>query len=457
MTAKLGRKILKFKQTFIGLLTAIIASSAYAAPAIQHWQTVSGTPVYFVENHDLPLLDISVDFAAGSSMDTPAKSGLANLTMHLLDLGAAGLSDNEISKRLADVGAQLGGHFDSDRAGVTLRTLSSAAEREQALDILSKVLQQPDFPESVLQREKARVIAGLQEAETQPASIAQKAFSAALYGTHPYALEEAGEVASVSALQRADLTTFYRTYFSADRAVVALIGDITKAQAAAIAERLTGNLPKAIEKISALPAVQLPTAPVTRNITHPASQSHILLGYPGISRSDPDYFPLTVGNYIFGGGGFDSRLINEVRQKRGLAYSAYSYFIPLKQQGPFEIGLQTKKDQAQQALSVVQQTLRAFIADGPTSQELTQAKNNLVGGFPLRLDSNKKILEYLAAIGFYKLPLTYLDDYVKNVEQVTVPQIRSAFARHIQPEHMVTVVVGSAPADTPLPATQTGK
>ena len=457
MAAKFRRKILKFKQTFIGLLTAIVASSAYATPAIQHWQTVSGTPVYFVENHDLPLLDISVDFAAGSSMDTPAKSGLANLTMHLLDLGAAGLSDNEISKRLADVGAQLGGRFDPDRAGITLRTLSSAAEREQALDILSKVLQQPEFPESVLQREKARVIAGLQEAETQPASIAQKAFSAALYGAHPYALEEAGEVVSVSALQRADLTTFYRTYFSADRAVVALIGDITKAQAAAIAERLTGNLPKAIEKISALPAVQLPAAPVTRNIVHPASQSHILLGYPGISRSDPDYFPLTVGNYILGGGGFDSRLINEVREKRGLAYSASSYFIPLKQQGPFEIGLQTKKDQAQQALSVVQQTLRAFIADGPTSKELTQAKNNLVGGFPLRLDSNKKILEYLAVIGFYKLPLTYLDDYVKNVEQVTVPQIRSAFARRIQPERMVTVVVGSAPVDTPLPATQTGK
>ena len=457
MAAKLGRKILNFKQTFIGLVTAIVASSASATPAIQHWQTASGTPVYFVENHDLPLLDISVDFAAGSSMDTPAKSGLANLTMHLLDLGAAGLSDNEISKRLADVGAQLGGRFDPDRAGVTLRTLSSAAEREQALDILSKVLQQPDFPESVLQREKVRVIAGLQEAETQPASIAQKAFSSALYGTHPYALEEGGEVVSVSGLQRADLTTFYRTFYSADRAVVALIGDITKAQAEAIAERLTGNLPKAIEKISTLPAVQLPTAPVTRNIPHPASQSHILLGYPGISRKDPDYFPLTVGNYILGGGGFDSRLTNEVRQKRGLAYSAYSYFIPLKQQGPFEIGLQTKKDQAQQALSVVQQTLRAFVADGPTSKELTQAKNNLVGGFPLRLDSNKKILEYLAAIGFYKLPLTYLDDYVKNVEQVTVPQIRDAFARHIRPERMVTIVVGSAPADAPLPATQTGK
>jgi len=457
MAAKLGRKILKFKQTFIGLVTAIVASSAYATPAIQHWQTVSGTPVYFVENHDLPLLDISVDFAAGSSMDTPAKSGLANLTMHLLDLGAAGLSDNDISKRLADVGAQLGGRFDPDRAGVTLRTLSSTAEREQALDILSKVLQQPDFPESVLQREKVRVIAGLQEAETQPASIAQKAFSSALYGTHPYALEEGGEVASVSGLQRADLTTFYRTFYSADRAVVALIGDITKAQAEAIAERLTGNLPKAIEKISTLPAVQLPTAPVTRNIAHPASQSHILLGYPGISRTDPDYFPLTVGNYILGGGGFDSRLTNEVRQKRGLAYSAYSYFIPLKQQGPFQIGLQTKKDQAQQALSVVQQTLRAFIADGPTSQELTQAKNNLVGGFPLRLDSNKKILEYLAVIGFYKLPLTYLDDYVKSVAQVTIPQIRGAFARRIQPERMVTIVVGAAPAEAPLPATQTGK
>jgi zinc protease len=160
-------------------------------------------------------------------------------------------------------------------------------------------------------------------------------------------------------------------------------------------------------------------------------------------RNDPDYFPLYVGNYVLGGGGFASRLIEEVRQKRGLVYSVHSYFIPLQQRGPFEIGLQTKREQADEALAVVRKTLGDFIAKGPTEDELKRAKQNLVGGFPLRIDSNKKILDYLAVIGFYRLPLSYLDDFTGKVEKVTVAQIRDAFTRRIQPDSMATVVVGA--------------
>jgi len=181
----------------------------------------------------------------------------------------------------------------------------------------------------------------------------------------------------------------------------------------------------------------------TRKIAHPATQSHILIGQPGITRDDPDYFPLYVGNYILGGGGFASRLIEEVRQKRGLVYSVYSYFLPLQQRGPFQIGLQTKREQADEALAVVRKTLNNFIAKGPTEDELKKAKQNIVGGFPLRLDSNKKILDYLTVIGYYRLPLTYLDDFSGKVERVTVAQIRDAFTRRIQPDNMATVVVGA--------------
>jgi len=441
--AKSGLERLRagFAVLFLGSSLLVFAASAHATLPIQHWQTASGSRVYFVENHDLPILDVSVDFAAGSSRDVPAKAGLAAMTAQMLDLGAGGLSDDEISKRMADVGAALGTRFDLDRAGISLRTLSSKAERDQALGVMGKVLQQPEFPEAVLAREKTRTVAALKEAETQPEAIADKAFYAALYGTHPYGLPSSGEVATVSALTRQDLVDFYDAHYGANGAVVALMGDVTRAEAAAIAEQLSAKLPKPANAPAALPPVQAPASAVVRNIAHPAKQSHILMGYPGMSRVDPDYFSLYVGNYILGGGGFDSRLTQEVRDKRGLAYSAYSYFIPYAEQGPFEIGLQTKREQANEALAVVRKTLADFVAHGPTQKELTQAKNNLIGGFPLRIDSNKKIQEYLAVIGFYQLPLTYLDDFTKSVEKVTVASIRDAFSRRVQPSRMVTVIV----------------
>jgi len=155
---------------------------------------------------------------------------------------------------------------------------------------------------------------------------------------------------------------------------------------------------------------------------------------------------LYVGNYVLGGGGFVSRITEEVRNKRGLAYSAYSYFSPLERRGPFLIGLQTKREQAREALAVVQKTLREFLGNGPTEAELKAAKQNIVGSFPLRIDSNRKILEYLALIGFYRLPLTYLEDFSRNVERVTVGDIKSAFARRIDPDKLVTVVVGAGRA-----------
>ncbi len=424
-----------------GVVSLLLVSVAQAALPIQHWQTEKGAKVYFVENHDLPLLDINVDFVAGSSRDDPAKSGAASLVLHMLDLGAAGLSDDEISRSIADVGAELGGHFDRDRAGVSLRTLSAERERKQSLGILAKVLQQPDFPQPILEREKARIIAALKEAETQPASIGDKAFYAALYGNHPYALQPSGEVATVSLLTRDDLTAFYRANYTAGSAVIALMGDISRAEAEAIARQVSDSLPPSTAA-KVQPDVLGLTAEVDKYIPHPASQSHILMGEPGVRRGDPDYFPLLVGNYVLGGGGFDSRLTNEVREKRGLAYSASSYFMPMSQEGPFQIGLQTKKEQTDEAVKIVRNVLKDFIAKGPAAAELKQAKNNLMGGFPLRIDSNKKILEYLSVIGFYGLPLTYLDDFVGNVEKVSLEKIKQAFARHVHPDRMVLVVVG---------------
>lgn len=423
------------------IFALMLSLTANAGVNIQQWQTSTGAEVYFVENHDLPIVDISVNFAAGSARDTAEKSGVAGITKYLMTLGADGMTDEKIATNMADVGAILGGDFDADRAAFKLRTLSSAREQGQALDVFTKILQKPDFPENVLAREKARIISSLQESATKPENISNKAFMKALYGSHPYSLDDSGEVDTVSKIKREDLQDFYNQFYSAKGAVVAIIGDLTHDQASDIAEKLTAGLPSA-KAIAPIAAVALPTAPKELRIAHPASQSHILLGYTGIKRGDADLFPLYVGNYILGGGGFVSRLTEEVREKRGLVYSVYSYFMPMAELGPFQIGLQTKKDQADAALKLVKETLNNFIKNGITEAELKAAKANIIGGFPMRIDSNAKILDYLSMIGFYKLPLNYLDKYNENVEKVTTAQVKEAFNRRLKPENFVTVIVG---------------
>ena len=342
------------------------------------------------------------------------------------------------------MGAQLGGRFSTDHAGLAVRTLVSAKERQQALDTFTRILSRPEFPGEVLERERVRLIGSLKESDTRPDTIASTNFYRLLYRDHPYALRASGEVTTVERITREQLAAFYKSHYVAQQAVVALIGDVSRAEAEAIAEQVTRNLPRASSGEPPLPPVPDLSAPASRAIAHPASQAHILIGAPGIARDDPDYFPLFVGNYVLGGGGFVSRINDEVRQKRGLAYSAYSYFSPLRRQGPFLIGMQTQRGQAQEALKVVREVVRDFVANGPSEDELKAAKQNIIGGFPLRIDSNAKIHEYLALIGAYRLPLTYLDDFVKNVDRVTVAQVKDAFARRIHPDRMVTVVVAGS-------------
>lgn len=432
---------MQIKRLILIVLLSVCSQWAWASLSIQYWLTSSGARVYFVENHDLPMLDISVEFAAGSGMDTSSQSGCASLVQHLLSLGAGGFSEDQIATALADVGAQLKNHFDRDRAGIALRTLSSERERKQALDVFARIIQHPEFPQDIVLREKARIIASIKESSTKPDYIGERELMKMLYGAHPYGFNEAGEIDTLNRLQREDLLAFYRSYYVAGNAVIAIIGDVTRLEAAAIAELLTDNLTPGGQKME-VPAVSIPAAEIKR-ISHPATQSHIQLAYPGLRRSDPDYFPLLVGNHILGGGGFVSRLMEEVRQQRGLAYSVYSFFSPYKEQGPFQIGLQTKKEQSEEAFALTRKVLKDFVMSGPTEEELTAAKQNIIGGFPLRIDSNSKILGFLSMIGFYHLPLTYLTDYLAAVEAVTTEQIRQAFQRRIQPDGMVAVIVGA--------------
>jgi zinc protease len=433
----------------MALLSSGISLGAHAALKIQTWTLPNGARVLFVENHSIPVLDASVEFDAGSRRDPQGKAGTASLTNAMLARGLReatspavepAMTEAQLSDAFADTGAQRGGGAGADRAGATVRTLSSPKERDKAVTLLARTLAHPSFPENFFARDKARFISAIKEDETKPESIGNKAFWRVLYGSHPYAQQETA--ASVEAIMREDLVAFHAAHYVANRAVISMIGDISRAEADAIAQQLTMRLPRG-EPLPALP--QVPSAQgQERRIEHPASQAHILIGAPALARGDPDYFALTVGNYVLGGGGFVSRLMREVREKRGLAYSAYSYFNPLAQPGPFQAGVQTQKEQADEALKVVRDTIAAFLRDGPMPQELKAAKDNLVGGFPLRIDNNRKILDNIAAIGFYNLPLDYLDTWTANVAKVTAADVKAAFNRKIAPDRLATVVVGNA-------------
>jgi zinc protease len=419
----------------------LVPAGGAAAADIQHWRTAGGVRVLFVEARALPIIDVSVEFRAGSAFDPPGHGGLAVLVGQLLRFGAGGLPEEAIAQRLADVGAELVTRVDVDRASVALRTLSGAAERRQAFDALARVVQQPDFPVAAFERERARAVSVLRDEATRPNIIAQRHFLAGVYREHPYARRPAGEPASVHSLGRDDVLAFHRARYTAAHAVVAIVGDLSRAEAEALAEQLTARLPAGSREAMPLPSVTpLAEARVTR-VPHVAQQAHVLIGAPGMSRSDPDFFALLVANHVFGGGGFGSRLMSEVREQRGLAYSVHSRWQPWLAGGAFEIGVQTRRDQADSTVALIMQLLRRYVNEGPTPRELEAARRNLIGGWPLRIDTNRELHDFLALIGFYDLPLDHLRNWPRQIERVTAADVQRVL-RRIDPERMVTVIVG---------------
>ncbi len=414
---------------------------ALAGPKIQHWTLANGTQIYFVEAHEIPMLQVRAVFDAGSTRDAQEKSGLAQFTSRMLGEGTTGLSADAIAIRFEGLGADFGAGADRDMATVDLRTLTDPALLEPALDLFARIVTTPTFPADSLERERARALVGLARDAQSPGALAQKTFMRALYGKHPYANDPVGDEDSLKRITRDDLIGFHRHHYVGRNLCVVMVGDLNVSEARRIVEKLIGGL-AAGEPVPALAPVRSLERASVQKISFPASQSHLLIGQPGIRRNDPDYFALYVGNHILGGGGLVSRLSDEVREKRGLAYSAYSYFAPMRVEGPFAMGLQTKNSSRDEANALLRKTLAEFIANGPTESELEAAKKNITGGFALRLDSNRKIADQLAVIAFYGMPLTYLDDFPARVEAVTTAQIRDAFARRIQPQRMITVIVG---------------
>jgi len=437
-----------YKHSLFGLLTCLcmmIVMPAHATPTIQHWTTDNGARVYFVAAAGLPMVDIQLTFDAGSARDND-KKGVAHLTNSLLDEGAGELNADQIAEQFDALGAEFGTGSYRDMAIMKLRSLTNPAQLTPALELFTLTLSDPTFPIESFERNKKQTLIAIQSQLQSPQSIIGKAFFKALYGDHPYSAPSLGIEESVTALTRDDMVQYFQQYYVANNAVVAIVGDLDRAQAEAITIQLTKGLAagKAAPRVAPPPTIEKETV---INIEHSSTQTHISIGHPAMTRNDPDYFALYVGNHILGGSGLTSRISDEIREQRGLAYSAYSFFSPMREAGPFLMGLQTRNDQASDAIKVMFTTLQNFIDNGVTAEELEAAKRNITGGFPLRIASNSKILGYLGNIGFYNLPLDYLDNHNEHVNAVTIEQIKDAFKRRVHPDKMVTITVGAAPPE----------
>lgn len=431
---------------------AVFGLNARAALPIEHWQQPSGARVYLVATDALPIVDVQIDFDAGSRRDPAAQAGLASATAGMQEKGvrAAGgepaLDENALGEAWADLGASFDASAGSDRASFTLRSLADPPLLAKAVALAAREIGEPAFPPDVWRRERERLVASLREAETRPATQVARRFALAVYGNHPYGYQVSET--TLAAIDTAAMRARHAEFILPCRAKISLVGALTRAQADRIAAELLSRLPAAAGACAALPPVPevAPlTAPRREDVPFASAQAHVLIGQPGYRRSDPDHFALMLGNYTLGGGGFVSRLTEAVREQRGLAYSIYSGFSPGLNAGAFRIGFQTRPDQADQATALAQQVLVRFVAEGPTEVELKAAKDNLVGGFPLLLDSNRKLLGNVANIAWNELPLDYLDTWTARVNAVTAAQVKAAFQRTLQPERMVTVIVGGAP------------
>ncbi|MBC3468661.1 pitrilysin family protein [Pseudomonas sp. RW10S2] len=415
---------------------------------IQNWTTAEGTRVLFVEARELPMFDLRVTFAAGSSQDGSVY-GLAALTNAMLNEGVAGKDVTAIAQGFEGLGADFGNGSYRDMAVATLRSLSAPDKRDPALKLFADVVGKPTFPEDALKRIKNQLLAGFEYEKQNPGKLAGKALFANLYGSHPYAHPSDGTAESIPGITQVQLRDFHAKAYAAGNAVIALVGDLSRSEAETIAAQLSATLPKGPALAS--PGEPSQPKPGATHIDFPSKQTHLMLAELGITRQDPDWPALSLGNQILGGGSFGTRLMSEVREKRGLTYGVYSVFSPMQVRGPFMINLQTRAELSEGTLKLVQDILADYLKNGPTQQELDDAKRELAGSFPLSNASNASIVGQLGAIGFYNLPLTWLEDFMQQSQALTVEQVKTAMNKHLAVDKLVIVTAGPSVPQKPLP------
>ena len=408
--------------------------------AVQHWKTENGLSVWFVPTSQLPMLDVRLVFNAGAARDQD-QSGLAMLTSNLVFEGTDTQNATTIARKFESLGAEYGTECARDMSMIELRTLTDAQYLNPVLNELVEVLAHANFPVDAFNRIRNQQLTGLKEELQSPSAIASRMFWTRLYENQPYGAMPQGTTETLLKIKPENVRAFYARYFTPANAVLALVGNLSRQQADDFARQVA----HALHAGKAAPPLPQPVSinkPVVFDKEFSSEQTHILMGGLAISKSDPRFYALMIGNEILGGSGFSSMLTRAVRVEHGYSYSVGSSFVPMQQNGPFVISMQTRNDQAQQARDLAEKVVNDFIQKGPTQVQIDDAKAQLLGSYPLGLASNSAILGNLAVMGFYHLPEDYLINYPKNINKVTLDEVRTVDRQLMDPMHWLTIMVG---------------
>jgi len=411
-----------------------------AMPSVQRTVLSNRLVLLVSEEHSLPFVTIQLLIGSGSSKDPLGEEGLSYMTARGLLLGTSKHTVNQINETLDFMGASLSSSSSRDYATLSLRVLKK--DLDKGLDLFMEVLTQPTFPEEEIRREVEKTLAAIQSQEDQPEEVAEKAFQKALFLNSPYGHPVEGTKESLPHITQDGILRFYRSHYHSNNAILTVVGDMTD-------EEIKTKLLPRLEKwpmgdiLKSAFSTTFEIEQKTVKINRPITQANIILGHAGVTRDNPDYYALTIMNYILGGGGFASRLMGEIRNKRGLAYSVGSYFDPGKYPGSFQIVLQTKNVSAREAITLSLQEMERIRKELVSEKELEGAKKYLVGSFPMRLDTQGKLVNFLTQVEYYGLGLDYPEKYPSLIRSVTLEEVLRVAKKYLHPEKYILVIVAN--------------
>jgi zinc protease len=422
------------------LILAWMEGTLLAMPPVQRMTLSNQMVLLTSEERSLPFVTLQLLIDAGSRRDSTGEEGEAHLTAKGLLLGTAKRGEKAINEELDFMGALLNSSAGRDYTTLNLRVLKK--DLEKGLDLFLEVLTRPTFPREEVKREVQKILAALQAAEDQPDDVAEKAFQENLFLSGPYRHPVQGTKKSLPAMTRDTLDGFYKKYYHPNHSILVVVGDITQEEAKARIVPRFEKWPKG--KTPGAPARNVfAKGPKTVKIDRMLTQASIILGHAGVSRDNPDYYALTVMNYILGGGGFSSRLMEEIRNKRGLAYSVYSFFEPGKFPGSFQIGLQTKNVSAREAISLAREEMKRIQKEPVSEKEIEGARKYLIGSFPMRMDTQGKLVNFLSQVEYYGLGLDYPEKYSGLIQSVSREDVLRVARKYLQPQNCILVVVAN--------------
>jgi len=417
---------------FLALFFALPAR----AVTIQEVVSPKGVRAWLVQDDFVPLISIRFSFKGGSTQDPAGKEGLANLMTGLFDEGAGDLPSDAYQERLDNIGAEMSFSATADDIGGSMRML--AENRDAAFDLLSLAVNHPRFDQDPVDRIRQQIIANIKASERDPNTIASQKFAEVLYGSHPYARREQGTEKSLMAITRDDLLAFHRKVFARDNLTIGVVGAISPQELAPLLDKVFGDLPDKAE-LTPVPDAKLALG-ATTNINYKLPQTSIALVYPGVSRKDPDFFAAHLMNQILGGG-TSSRLYREVREKRGLAYSVDSSLILRDHASVLMISTATRPDRAQETLKIIRDEVSRMANDGPTAEELAEAKSYTIGAYAVsNLDSSNGIARTLVTLQQEGLGRDYIDRREGIINSVTLDQVKAVAKRLLQADPAILMV-----------------